>query len=245
MKLLLTAIFIFIFTAIDAQINQPKIEVSVTPGFFFEQLSADSLVPPGRRNKTRLGDVTSYSFQVAAPLKNKRFTIKAGAGFSQRHFSLNKYGIGDFFTAFFLFDSPGRRDSFSLSYVRFTNNYFELPVSASYTLTRPVKNFQLSIGLNLRSDFLLKSNAAVIFDSTYKIPASPDIALAKSIYSSDATKYVLTIQPYLEGFFNVYKKLGLFFQFSPLSASTKLDKRLTTSTTGIFDLTFGLFYNLK
>lgn len=105
MKLLLPAIFVFIFTATNAQINQPKIEVSALPGFFFEQLSADSLVPPERRNKTRLGDVNSYVIQVAIPLKNKRFTIKAGAGFSQRHYSLNKHGIDDFFIAFFLFDS--------------------------------------------------------------------------------------------------------------------------------------------
>jgi hypothetical protein len=84
-KSLLPAILVFIFTATNAQVNQPKIQVSVLPGLFFEQLSADSLVPPGRRNKTRLGDVTSYALQVAIPLKNKRFTLKAGAGFSQRH----------------------------------------------------------------------------------------------------------------------------------------------------------------
>jgi hypothetical protein len=244
-KLSLTAILVFILTTTNAQINQPKIEVSALPGLFFEQLSADSLVPPGRRNKTRLGDVTSYAIQVAVPLKNKRFTIKAGAGFSQRHYSLNKYGIGDIFTALFLFDSPARTDSFNLSYVRFTNNYFQVPVSASYTVTRPVKNFQLSFGLNLRSDFLIKSNPHVVFDSTYKTPSSPDIAMAKSIYARNATNYVLTIQPYMEGLFNVYKKLGLFFQFSLLSASTKLDTQLTTSTTGIFDFSFGAFYNLK
>ena len=245
MKLLLPAILVFIFTATNAQVNQPKIQASALPGLFFEQLSADSLVPPGRRNKTRLGDVTSYALQVAIPLKNKRFTVKAGAGFSQRHYSLNKYGIGDIFIAFFLFDSPARTDSFNLSYVRFTNNYFQVPVLASYTLTRPVKNFQLSLGLNLRSDFLMKSNAAVIFDSTYKIPSSHDITMAKSTYARNATKYVVTIQPYMEGLFNVYKKLGLFFQFSLLSASTKLDTRLTTSTTGIFDFSFGAFYNFK
>ena len=245
MKLSLSAIFVFIFTATYAQVNQPKIEVSALPGLFFEQLSADSLIPPGRRNKTRLGDVTSYAIQLAKPLKNKRFTIKAGAGFSQRHYSLNKYSINDIFTAFFLFDSPARTDSFNLSYMRFTNNYFQVPVSASYTITRPVNNFQLAVGLNLRSDFLIKSDAAVVFDSTYKIPSSPDIAMAKSIYARNATNYVLTIQPYIEGLFNVYKKLGLFFQFSLLSASTKLDTRLTTSTTGIFDFSFGAFYNLK
>lgn len=150
-----------------------------------------------------------------------------------------------FLLRFFYLIQPARTDSFNLSYVRFTNNYLQVPVSASYTITRPVKNFQLSAGLNLRSDFLFESNAAVVFDSAYKIPSSPDITMAKSVYERNATNYVLTVQPYMEGLFNVYKKLGLFFQFSLFSASTKLDTRLTTSTTGIFDFSFGAFYNLK
>src|SRR5206468_6448463 len=114
--------------------KNPKLEVQVTPGIFSEQLSNDALIPPNNTGDSRIGDVVSYGAQFAAPLKNQRFTIKAGIGFSQRLYSLNKYSFGDFLSSLFLFDSPYHGDKFNLSYVRFTNNYFQVPVSASYTL---------------------------------------------------------------------------------------------------------------
>ena len=75
--------------------------------------------------------------QVTVPLKNQRWLVKGGIGFSQRHYSLSKYSIGDFITILFLFDSPLRRDSFALSHVRFTNNYFQIPFSFTYMLNKP------------------------------------------------------------------------------------------------------------
>ena len=93
MKPVLFAIFFILSTYIQAQITTPRLEVFAAPGLFFEQLSNDELVPPGRQNNSRLGDVVSFGMQVAMPLKNQRFTLKGGAGFSQRHYSLNKYGL--------------------------------------------------------------------------------------------------------------------------------------------------------
>jgi len=213
---------------------------------FFEQLSNDELVPPHRQNHSRLGDVVSYAVQVATPMKNQRFTIKAGIGFSQRHYSLNKYSLDDFFISLFLFDSPLRRDSFSLSYVRFTNNYLQVPVSCSYTLTRPKHNFQLATGINLRSDFLVGRKANVIFDSIYKIPQQSDIIASKKLYTGNASTFVFTAEPYIEGSFAIHKNLGMLFQFRPFSFySSKLDRRLTTSTVELFSFTFGAFYSLK
>ena len=246
MKYFLLTAFLFVFIYSEAQYVNPKLEIHVTPGLFSEQLSNDALIPPNRTNDDRIGDVVSYVAQFASPLKNKRFTIKAGIGFSQRHYSLNKYSFGDFLFGLFLFDSPYHGDTFNLSYVRFTNNYFQIPVSASYTLTRPRHNFQLAVGLTLSSNFLINKKVKIIFDSAYKIPQPTDIELAKQAYTSNASKFVFTAQPYVEASFSIYKKLGLLFQFNmPSYYSSSLDKRLTTSTVEVFSFTFGAFYSLK
>ena len=239
MKVFLSVLFICSFTFCKAQNNYPKLEAYAAPSFFLEHLSNDSLVPPERRSKTRLGDYGSYAIQFALPLKKKRFTIKAGAGFTTRHYSLNKYSL---FPIFFF---PGQ-DGFTIRRVKFTNYYFQVPVSGSYTVTRPLHNFQLAVGLTLRSDFLSKSNADITFDSTYKVPTASDINQAKTIYTQQATKYVATIEPYAEGSFLVYKNFGAFIQLRPFSFyASELDKRLTTSTVEIFSSTFGIFYRLK
>lgn len=246
MKLILLAIFLSSFIYAQAQYTTPRIEAYVAPGLFSEQLSNDALIPPNRNNDSRIGDVVSYGVQFATPLKNQRFTIKAGLGFSQRHYSITKYTLGDVLFSLFLFGSPYRGDTFNLSYVRFTNNYLQVPLSCSYTLTRPRHNFQLAAGLALRSDFLTGRKVQIIFDSVYKIPQPRDIEIAKEMYTRNASTFVFTAEPYLEGSFSLYKKIGLFFQFSPLSYYTSpLDKRLTTSSVEFFSFTFGAFYSLK
>lgn len=246
MKSILTVSFVLLYVCTQAQFNTPRIEIYAAPGLFFEKLSNDELVPPKRRSVSRLGDVGLYGLQVAMPLKNHRFTLKGGAGFSQRHYSLNKYNIDDIFTAFFYFDSYPRRDSFNLGYVRFTNNYFYIPLSFSYTVSNPAHKFRLAFGLNLRPEFLLQSNAAITFDSTYKIPQAADITAAKKLYTSNASKFLFTAESFIEGSFPVYKNTGIFFQFRPYSFyASPLDHRLTTSTIEAFSFTFGAFYSFK
>lgn len=246
MKNIPVIIFLSFCFCTKAQNVKPQLQVYAAPGFFFEQLSSDSLVPPEKRRHSRLGDISSFALQAAVPLKNQRWLIKAGAGFSQRHYSLSKYSIGDFITSLFLFDSRLRRDSFAISYVRFTNNYFQIPVSFAYMLNKPGNRFHLYTGLNLRADFLAKSKAEVRFDSSYKIPDAPDISAAQKVYTANATKFVFTVEPYIEGSFALYKKFGTFIQFRPFSFySSQLDKKLTTSTGELLSFTFGASYSLK
>lgn len=245
MKLILLFAFLFFFSTTYTQYTMPKLEAYVAPGLFFAQLSNDVLVPPARQNHSRLGDVVSFAMQVAVPLKNQQFTVKAGGGFSQRHYSLNKYGFEDFFVMLFLFSSP-RTDSFNLSYVRFTNNYLQIPLSCSYTVTNPSHRFQLAFGLNFRSDFLIGRKAQVIFDSAYKIPRPEDIVAAKKLYTGNASTFVFTAESFIEGSFPITKDFGMIMQFRPFSFySSPLDKRLTRSTVELFSFTFGAFYRLK
>jgi len=245
MKPVLLAAGLFFFIAAQSQKNQPKLEAYVAPGFFFETISRDSLIPAHQQAHSRLGNVISYAVQLALPLENQQWSVKGGVGFSQRHYSITKYTLDDFFVSLFPFGSQ-RRDSFNLRHVRFTNNYFQVPVSFSYTVTKPEHNFHLAFGLNLRSDFLTQSKADIIFDSVYKVPTSADIIYAKTIYTDKASKFVFTVEPYMEGSFSVDKNLGFFFQFRPFSFySDGLDKRLTTRTVEVFSFTFGAFYSLK
>lgn len=246
MKHILTIVFLLSFITIQAQITVPRLEVCAAPGLFFEKLSTDNLVPAGRQNVSRLGDMFFCGMQFAAPLKNQRFTIKAGAGFSQRHYSLNKYGFDDFLVAIFSFGMASNTDTFSLSYVRLTNNYLQIPLSASYTVTNLNRRFQLAFGINLRNDFLTGRKAQVVFDSVYIIPQPADIVATKDLYTRNASTFVFTAESFVEGSFRVKNNFGMLFQFRPFSFySSPLDKRLTTSTVEVFGFTFGAFYSFK
>ena len=246
MKLIFLVVFFLLSICTRAQLTTPRLEVFVAPGLFFEQLSNNELVPPARQNGSRLGDVVSFGMQMALPLKNQRFTVKGGAAFSQRHYSLNKYGFEDFFIGLFLFDSGPLTDSFNLSYIRFTNSYLQVPLSCSYTVTNTAHRFQLAIGLNFRNDFLVGRKAQIIFDSAYKIPEPGDIITAKNLYTRKTSKYVFTAESFVEGSFPFNKNIGMLFQLRPFSFySSPLDRRLTTSTIELFSFTFGAFYSFK
>ena len=246
MKYALPAICLCLFINSNAQTSAPKLELYAAPGLFTEKLSNDSLVPPEKRNHVRLGDVTSYALQVAVPFKNKRWQAKAGIGFSQRHYSLNKYSLDDFFISLFLFDSQPRNDTFSIYYIRFTNHYFQIPLSVAYQLNRPSDNFKLYAGMNFRLDFLIKNKADINFDLSYKTPTANDIVAAQKAYTSNNAKFVITAEPYLEGAFRIYKNIGAFIQLRPFSFySTPLDKRLTTSTGELLSSTFGVSYSFN
>lgn len=228
--------------------NSQRLELYAAPGLFFEQLNSDSLVPPDRRNHSRLGDVVSYGLQYKIPFNNPRFSAKAGLGFSTGHFSLNKYSIDDLFIALFAFDSPPRKDTFAVSYVRLTNNYLQVPVSFAWSFSRKKSHnpVNASVGINIRSDFLLKSNAQVDVDSSFYRPTANSIEQLQQKYTSGATKYVLTIEPYLETSFNIYRGLGFYTQFRPISFySMRLNKDYTSSTSELLGFTFGLYYNLN
>lgn len=246
MKYIMPVICICFLTHAKCQNTKLKLEGYAAPGLFFEHFNNDSLIPPQKRNGTRLGDVTSYAVQAALPLKNEHWVLKAGIGFSQRHYSLNKYSLNDFFTAIFLFDSPPRRDSFNLSYIRFTNNYFQLPFSAAYVLNPANHRFQTEAGLNIRTDFLLKSNAALRFDSSYKIPLQSDLINVQHLYTANASKLIITLEPYIQTSFAIYKNLGIYMQFKPFSFySYKLDKQFTASTNELLNFTFGISYSFN
>ena len=187
MKPVLLAAGFFFFIGAQSQNIQPKLEAYVAPGFFFETISRDSLIPAHQQAHSRLGDVVSYAMQLSLPLENPQWSIKGGLGFSQRHYSITKYTLDDFFVSLFPFGSQNR-DSFNLRHVRFTNSYFQVPLSFAYTVTKPGHNFQFAFGLNLRSDFLTQSKADIIFDSAYKVPTSADIIYAKTIYTDKCFK---------------------------------------------------------
>lgn len=246
MKYICAVIFLFILSPVIAQYKNPKLQAYISPGITLVNLSQSNLIPPGKKNQTRIGDIFSCGVQFTSPLKNKRFALSYGAGFSQQHYSFSKYSIGDFITYLFLFDAPSNIDTFKINYVRFTNDYFDIPLSASFTITKPKHNFQLAAGISLRPGFLVYNKAQIEFDNTYNIPSAEQIIATKKDYTGNASKFVFTATPYLEASFNTYKNFGLLFRNNlPSFYSTPPDKQLTTSTIELFSFTFGAFYSLK
>ncbi|MBS1746641.1 MAG: outer membrane beta-barrel protein [Bacteroidetes bacterium] len=246
MKIICTVIFLFAFLPVIAQYKNPKLQAYISPGITLVQLSNNDLIPPGKKHQTRIGDIFSCGVQFTSPLKNKRFVLSYGAGFSQQHYSFSKYSIGDFITYLFLFDAPNNIDTFKINYVRFTNDYFDVPLSASFTITKPKRNFQLAAGLSLRPGFLVYNNARIDFDYTYNNPSSEQITATKKDYTDNASSFVFTATPYFEASFNTNKNFGLLFRSNlPSFYATPPDKQLTTSTIELFSFTFGAFYSFK
>ena len=248
MKKPILAFAIFFATTVHAQNIHPRIELYAAPGFFLEQLNNDSLIPPDRRMHSRLGDIVSYGMQYRFSQKNKRLLLKTGIGFSERNYSLNKYSLDGFFVSLFSFGLGSKKDTFAVAYVKLTNRYLQIPVSVAWLFTRPDKGkvVTLSAGINFHSDFLLKSKARIDTDSSYYIPSAEGLNELQDKYTSGATKYVLTAEPYFETSINIYKGIGFYTQFSPFSFyASKLNQEYTSSTFNVFNFSFGLFYNFN
>ncbi len=246
--LFLTLCLLLISVAAFEQNKAPRLEAYGGTGLFFEQLNNDTLVPEKRRNTSRLGDVSSYGLQVTMQAGKSRWLIKGGLGYSERHYSMNKYTLGDFFTDLFLFDSPPPHDTSSISYVRLTNQYLQVPVTIAYSIIRRKRGIggAFTAGLNMRSDILLNSSAQVEFDATYIQPTAATVNQFKKLYTQNATAYVLTIEPYLEGSFFVYKGIGMYIQVRPFSFySSPFDKRFTSGTFELVGSSFGLMYDFN
>jgi hypothetical protein len=231
-------------SAVPAQKVLPQLEAYTSGGLFFEKLNTDTLVPSARRNKQRLGDVSSFGLQLVLQPAKDRWLIKGGIGFSLRHYSMNKYSIGDFFTSLFLFDAPARRDTTTISYVRLTNKYLQIPVSVAYRLAgSATSTAALTAGVNLRNDFLLSSQAQVNFDAAYLQPTAATVNGFKDLYTKNAATYALTVEPYIQGSVLIYKGLGLFMQVRPFSFyASRLENRFTSSTTELIGGTVGIVY---
>ncbi|HWB24322.1 MAG TPA: hypothetical protein VG738_02530 [Chitinophagaceae bacterium] len=248
-KLLSAACFILLAIAASAQKNLPRIELYAAPGLFFEQLNSDALVPKKEHNHSRLGDDVSFGAVATIATNSSRWLFKGGLGLKQMHYSMAKYNLGDFFVDLFLFDAgPRASDTFALSYVRFTNNYVEVPLSAAYAITRRHKGLPgLAVGINIRPAFLLNSNPDLRVDSFVSPRASPQtVSALRKLYTKDATKTIVTVEPYFEGSFFVYQRLGLVMQLRPFTFySSKLNGKFTAGTQGILGYTFGVIYDFN
>jgi len=181
------------------------------------------------------------------PLGKSRWMIKGGLGYTEKHYSINKYSLGDFFTDLFLFDTPPPRDTSSISFVRFTNQYLQVPFSVAYSCVRREHGLAtLAVGIDIRSDILLHSNAQIEFDDTYAQPTPATVNNFKQLYTEGATNYTVTVEPYLEVSFFVYKAIGMYVQAKPLSYySSPLDKRFTSATAEAFKGNIGIMYDFN
>lgn len=214
-----------------------------------EQLNESALVPAGSRNSGRLGDDFLFGSTIKMPLWKGWGSIGAGVGYKQMHYSISKYSISDIIGALFLFDGGNRVDTFPLSRVRFINSYIEVPVSISFHLPNRQGNlFGFSAGLNVKPGFLLKSKPQLTFDATpdaAPIPITDQQKLATA-YTKDASRVVITIQPYVEWSMSLSKGFGMGVQLWPLSYyGSKLNNRFTSYTFEIINFSANFIYDFN
>lgn len=240
---IILSICLLLCTICLAQTNSnQQIEVFEMPQLFTATLSSDSLVPPKQRKVSRLGDEAIFGFQYGRML-GKHFLIKAGIGFSTRHYSMTKYSIGDIIGDLFLFDSPPQHDSFPISRMQYTLHYFEVPINISYEKANRHAAVQFHYGLMTRLQFLTQSKAAITIDSSSFVSLD-HVAQAEKVYANDVNSFVFTIQPYADLSFRLYKGLQLYMRFSPFSFySSSLNKRISTSQSEFFGVGLGITYH--
>lgn len=231
------------------QPSRPKIDVYSAPGLFIANLNNNVLVPASERNSSRLGDESAFGAVVNLPVKKGWFMFKAGLGYHEMHYSMNKYSIADFIGALFLFDSRYPSDTFPISRVKFTNKYLEVPLAFAFHISHRRDDLHgFSVGVYVKPSFLLNSHANISIDS-FALRTLPPPGLKteyEKLYTKDAASFTLTIQPYIEWSCNINDGLGFITQIRPLSwYSSPLDKTFTKGTAHIFGFTAGIVYDFN
>lgn len=246
---LLVCLFLPVLARVFCQPVAPRVEVYGSQGLFLEQVNDDGLAPKSSRNSARLGDNFSFGSTVKLPLWKGWGSIGAGIGYKQTHYSLSKYSAGDIIGALFLFDGVRQKDTFPLSRVRFVNSYIEVPLSISFHLPNRQGNlFGFSAGLNIKPGFLLKSKPQLTFDA---IPNAPPLTLADqqklaNAYTKDASKFIISIQPYAEWSMNFSKGFGMGVQLWPLSYySSRLNNKFTSFSVEVINFSAGFIYDFN
>ena len=246
---LLICLFLSVATHIFCQVTSPRVDVYGSQGLFLEQINRDDLVPRGNRNSGRLGDNFSFGATVKLPLWKGWGSIGAGVGYKQTHYSMSKYSIGDIIGALFLFDAARQTDTFPLSRVRFVNSYIEVPLSISFHLHNRDNNlFGFSAGINIKPGFLLKSKPELTFDLTPSAaPLSVDVQQKlAAAYTKDASKFVITIQPYAEWSMSFSKGFGMGVQLWPLSYyGSRLNNKFTSFSVEIIGFSASFIYDFN
>jgi len=248
-KILITTLSLSFFFQAISQNNNPRIELYTAPGLFLEKLNYDSLVPTFQRGNTRFSTAVSFATQYSYPLFNQRIWVKMGIGYSKRYFSLTNTGLDQDRSWFLPLGNPPRQDSIIISYIKFRNTYLQIPISISLIRSHDVakKRTRALLGLNLRFEYLMRNNAEITAYSRSGGSITKEaVEQLKSIYTKDATKWVVVLSPFIEFSSYIHKNLGMFLQFEPVSLyASKLNSRVTASTIEFYSYKFGFYYSIQ
>lgn len=233
----------FIFLGLSAQ-KPHSIAVEGGGMLAFYTYTYDSLVPPKKQGKAGLLSDACVNVYYSLPAFHSSLKLKIGFGYVDRTFNINKYSLGDFIAAFFIFDGVRRRDSFHIRQVRIRNQYLNIPVGISYRLAkgRP-KRVEVYGGIQLNVGVLLSSKANAFFDSAWVIPTSAQKENVEQEYSKTASRFVVNILPRLDMKINVFHDLGLYMNLQPfVFYFNSSNKRLIRNSVG-FNGDLGIYYD--
>ncbi len=234
MKIFLLAVLINCSLITAAQIKYERTEL--VTGAFFNPFSytKDSMVLPRSRNKLSFGDEFNIDLQAKFSLPNKRIRLLAGLGYSQRHFSMNKFNLGDFVLIFIPFYS-NKNDTAYLSRVRFTSQYINIPLGLEYRLSANEQHrVTFFAGLKLVSSIKMASSVTSTADTNYYRPSATQMNSINDAYNNTLNKYLLHIEPYLDMDIYFAKGFGMRMGLFPISGyATRWAEKLTLPPTAV------------
>jgi len=233
MKTFLLMLLLFCTISSEAQLKYERTEI-VTGGFINPfSYTKDSMVLPRSRNKLSFGDEFNADLQVCFALPNKRFRVTGGVGYSQRHFSMNKFNVGDFVLLVIPF--AYKWDTAYLSRVRFTGQYINVPLGFECRLSATEKHrVTFFTGIRLISSIKIASSVDATADTNYFRPSVSQLNSIKDAYNNTLNSYLLRIEPYLDMDIYFVKGFGMRMGLFPLSFyATRWAQKLTIPPTAL------------
>ena len=237
-KLFVPLVFSCVVNSCFAQ----SIEADLTGGLSFQHFTDNELVSPKRRGKTSIGNEITANIYYTFPADKKGLHLRTGIGYSEHNMQMNKSAFLDLFYFLFLFGNPDR-DSFRLTQVKFKGQYLNVPVGASWTLTKNEKQrVQFYAGLQLNAGLLTGKNATLTFDETYVVPTPAEKEQAKKQYENEISKFTLGIQPRLDMQIRIFKNAGIQFGLWPVFFYANSWNRKIATSSFSFGSTMGIQY---
>jgi hypothetical protein len=235
--------FFLLCSGVRAQHVARPIKADVSGILYFTRFQQDSLVPTKRRGK--IGVVTEVVSNVFTdlPLKNPRWMLRAGIGYSRKEMVMNKYSLGDALFSFLPFNQP-RPDSFRLQRVHYQYDYLNLPAGIFWRLTKQTQNwFQAQVGLQVNAGFCINRNVTLAADQSSPLTPAEEENI-RQLYKAGAASVVAGLQPRFDMAARIYKNLGLFYSLQVYTLQlNSFHQRMARGGTG-FGGGFGAYLNL-
>lgn len=215
-----------------AQKEKYKVSFEIIGGLDFLNYSADSLVPPLRKNRQGIGNFLYTNFYFSFRLKNPRFLLTAGLGYARHNFKMNKYGVLNI----------GRKDTFRLKQIQMRTEYINLPVRISYQLDPQRSRGHFYAGIQINTGFKINNKTKIKPDTAYFVPNSIETMQVENQYDATATSVFINVQPRIDADIKIANGFLIFFNLLPLSFNIAGPNKKLAPSFNCFTIQSGISY---